>query len=366
MAKTYGTLQSIDELQTIDAGNVFDYGEDRLYAHLSDLLNAHNDMTQDVFGLLVGQTKDNIRRFGADTITGEMVEVDEFGAADVQKTRVAGYDIGFPLRDYQYAVGWTRKYFETHAPADLAKEFVAAKTADIRNLKRRALQALFRATNYNFIDRLTNSQTLPVKALQNADSTAIPVDPFGTAFNSATHTHLVGYASAAVTAADITALIRNITEHGVNGGIVRIFINRAQEATVRGFTSNFDPLQAPRLDPGGGSTADVVIGPRETPYLIDDRLVGIWDGFVEIWVKPWVPANYWVAMLIGGTNDDVLQMRTRSIAGYGSYRMVSEHDHFPLRAQHFEREFGVGVWNRLGAAIMYGGGTTFVQPVINY
>jgi hypothetical protein len=366
MAKTYGTLQLLDELATIDKDNVFTYGEDRLYSHINDLLAAHNDMTQDVFGLLVGQTKDNIRRFGADVISGEMVEVDEFGAADVQKTRVTGYDIGFPLRDYQYAIGWTKKYFETHTPSDIAKEFVASKTADIRNLKRRALQAFFRATNYSFIDRLTNSQTLPIKALQNADSTAIPVDPFGTAFNSATHTHLVGYASASVVAADITALIRNITEHGVQGGVVRIFINRAQEATVRGFTSNFDGLQPPRLDPGPGSTADVVLGPRDTPYLIDDRLVGIWDGFVEIWVKPWMPPNYYAAVLMGGTNEDVLQMRTRNIAGYGTFRMVAEHDHFPLRAQHFEREFGVGIWNRLGAAIMYGGATTYTQPTISY
>jgi hypothetical protein len=366
VAKTYGTLQLLDELATIDAGNVFDYGEDRLYEHLADLLTVHNSMTQDIFGLLVDQSKDNIRRFGAGTVSGEMVEVDEFGAADVQKTAVTGYDIGFPLRDYQYATGWTRKYFETHTPADIAKEFVAAKTADVRNLKRRALQALFRATNYNFIDRLYNSQTLPIKALQNADGTAIPIDPFGATFNSATHTHLVGYASAAVVAADIVALIRNIIEHGVNGGVVRLYINRAQEATIRGFTSNFDPLQPPRLDPGGGSTADVVIGPRDTPYLIDDRLVGIWDGFVEIWVKPWVPANYYLACLVGGSNPSVLIMRTRNITGYGSYRMVAEHEHFPLRAQHFEREFGVGIWNRLGAAIMYGGGTSYVQPTITY
>src|SRR5262245_25623871 len=358
MAKNYGTLQILDELATADAGNVFDYGEDRLYAHINDLLNVHNAMTQDIFGLLVGQTKDNIRRVGVGSVQGEMVEVDEFGAADVQKSVVTGYDNEFPLLDYQYAVDCTRKYFETHAPADLAKEFVAAKTADITNLKKRALQALFRATNYNFIDRLTNSQTLPVKALQNADGTAIPMDPFGNTFNGATHTHLVGYASASVTAADIVALIRNIVEHGVNGGVVRLFINRAQEATIRGFTSNFDPLQAPLLNPGGGSTADVVLAPRETPYVIDDRLVGIWDGYVEVWVKPWVPANYYVAILVGGRNEDLLLMRTPNIAGYGSYRMVSAHEHFPLRAQHFEREFGVGVWNRLGASILYGGGTS--------
>lgn len=365
MAKSYGTLQLLDTLQTIDRDNVFTYGEDRLYEHIRDLLVAHNNLTQDILGYLVDYTQDNIRRYGNQAVQGEMIEVDEYGAADVQKTAVTGYDVGFPLRDYQYALGWTKKYFEVKTVADIAKEYVAAQTADIKNLKRRALQGFFRATNYTFIDRLTNSQSLPVKALQNADGSAIPIDEFGTSFDGSTHTHLVGRAGGSLAAADITALISNVKEHGINGGQVVVFINTAQEAAVRGFTSNFDPLQAPLINPGPGSTADVVIAARDNPYQVDDRLIGVWDGYVMVWTKPWIPASYVVAMLVGGTNEKVLAYRTRPIAGYANFRIVGDHDHFPLRANWFEREFGVSVWNRLGAAILYTGGTSYVQPTIS-
>lgn len=365
MAKSYGTLQLLDTLYSIDRDNVFTYGEDRLYEHIRDLLAAHNALTQDIFGMLVDQTTDNIRRYGNQAVSGEMVEVDEYGAADVQKTAVTGYDVGFPLRDYQYALGWTKKYFEVKTVSDIAKEYVAAQDADVKNLRRRALQGMFRATNYTFVDRLTNSQSLPVKALQNADGTAIPIDEFGNVFDGTTHTHLVGYASGSAQAADITALINNVKEHGVKGGQVVVFLNTAQEALVRGFTSLFDPLQAPLLDPGGGSTADVVLAGRTNPYQVDDRPIGVWDGYVMVWTKPWIPAGYILAMVIGGTNEQTLAFRTRPVAGYNRFRLVGDHDHFPLRANWFEREFGVGVWNRLSAAILYTGGTTYVQPVFS-
>jgi hypothetical protein len=362
MAKQYGTLQLLDTLKTIDKDNVFTYGEDRLYRHIRDLLAAHNRMTQDIFGLLVDPTVDNIRRAGNQPVSGEMIEVDEYGVPDVQKVSVVGYDVGFPLRNYAYALGWTKRYFDTKTVADIAKEYVAAQDADVKNLKRRVLQAFFRATNYTFIDRLTNSQSLPVKALMNADGTAVPYDEFANSFDGSTHTHLVGYASGAVAAADITALINNVKEHGVNGGQIVLMTNTAQEATVRGFTSNFDPLQAPLLDPGGGSTTDVVLAARENPYRIDDRPIGVWDGFVMVWTKPWIPANYYAAVLVGGTNDPIIEFRTRPNLNYGDYRLVAQFDNYPLRAQAFEREFGAGVWNRFAAAILYGGGTSYVQP----
>lgn len=361
----YGTLQLLDQLATIDKDNVFTYGEDLLYNHIRDLLVAHNTMTQDIFGLLVSPTTEKVARYGADAVGGSMVEVDEWGSADVQKTSVTGYDIGWPLKDYQYAIGWTRKYFETKMVSDIAKEYINAQTADIKNLKLQALTALMRATNYTFVDRLTNSQSLPVKALMNADSSAIPIDQFGNTFNGATHTHLVGRIGGSMAAADITALIDNIVEHGVNGGRVIVYINQAQEAAIRTFTSNFDPYQAPMLNAGPGSTADQIVGnPREDMYAIDDKPIGIWNGFVVIHVKPWVPANYVLALLVGGSGGAILRLRTRDIAGYGSFRMVAEHEHFPLRAQTFEREFGVGVWNRLGAAILYIGDTTYAAPTL--
>lgn len=363
---SYGTLQILDELLTADNDNVFTYGEDLLYQHISDILTAHNAMTQDIVSNFVEYTTSQVSRYGTDGTEMEMIDIDEWGTPDVQKVDVAGYEIGWPLRKAGVSIGWTRDYFETHTVADMAKQLVGAQAGDVKKIKKATLDGLFRATNYTSIDRLVDNKSIPVKALQNADGAGIPTDPFGTAFDASTHTHLVGRAGGSLAASDISALVENVTEHGVDGGTVVLYLNQAQLAAVQAFTSNFKELQAPMLDPGPGSTDDVVLGGRkDTPYVIDDRLVGVWDGFVLVYVKPWIPANYIVALLVNGNRlGKVLRYRRRPNSDRANLRLVYDQEQYPLRARGFEREFGVGVWNRLAAAILYTGGTSYVQPVL--
>lgn len=364
MAAKYGSLGLLDTLATIDNATVLDYGEDRLYEHIRDYVEVHNRLVADMGADFVEPTTQRVNRLGADAVTMEMIEVDEYGTADTQKVAVTGYDIGWPLRAYQVAVGWTRRYFETKTPADIAKDMVGVVDADINNYRRQILRALYRATNYNFIDRLTDSVTLPVKALINADGSPIPMDSFGNTFDGSTHTHLVGRAGGSVAASDITALVDNLVEHEL-GGVVRLYINRAQEATVRGFTANFDTFQAPMITPGPGSTADVVQGGRvEDLYAIDDRPIGIWDGFVEVWTKPWIPASYITAAVVGGRGGNVIRRRQRGMQNFGNLQLLFQDENHPMRGQWWEREFGMGVWNRFAAAHLYIGGTSYVQPTI--
>lgn len=80
--------------------------------------------------------------------------------------------------------------------------------------------------------------------------------------------------------------------------------------------------------------------------------------------KNWVPANYIIVVVNNSPVGKVLTFRRRNVNGYGNFRMVAEHEHYPLRAQHFEREFGLGVWNRFGAAVLYTGGTSYTNPTI--
>lgn len=368
MAFNYGTHQLLDELKALDADNVFvsEYGEDDLFRHLQDYLDVHNTMVDEITGDFVEPTQRRIDRFGAGATSLQMVEVDEYGRADVQKAAVTGYDIGYPLRPYQIAVGWTKKYMDTHSPMDLAQTMIGALDADAKNIKYQILTALFRATNVTFIDRYVDMQDIPVKALINADSSAIPMDKYGNTFNGATHTHLTARVST-LAASDIVALINNVVEHDVNGGEVRLYINKAQLSSLQGFTTNFKEFQAPMLAPGGGSTADIVAnGQKSSPYTIDDKEVGIWDGYVRVFIKPWVPASYMIALVVGDqSRGPVIRLRTRAgNSGYGNLRMVSQFEIYPLRAEHMEREFGVGVWNRLGAAVLYTGATTYAVPTL--
>jgi hypothetical protein len=356
----YGTLSLADTLATVDAENIYEYGEDRLFAYVDSILTAHNAIVADMMGTFVEFTNDRIRRWGNDNQL-EMVDADEFGSADAQKMGVTGQDIGFPLRAYQAAVQWTRLYFEERTIREFAAVFDGILTGDILGLERSVKNALFKPTNQlTYVDRRTDSITLPLRALANADGAYIPRDKFGNAFDASTHTHYMGRAGGSFVAGDVSALVENVIEHNLGGNLL-IYINR-NDADLYAAFANFTEFQRPLLIPAPGGTSDLARGVAD-PYEVDNRPIGIWDGFATVWTKPWVPANYSVAFLTGGA-EDVLAFRTRSGAGRGDLRMVARDEHYPLRAELLQREFGISVFNRIGAAILYHGGTSYVMPTI--
>lgn len=358
----WGTNGVLDALLTFDAQSVLDYGEDRLLDDFNRSLAAHNALVEDMLSPLVEFTTDRVRRYGV-SATMEMVEADEYTRADAQKVPPAGTDIGFPLRPYQVTLQWTRKHLEIRTPADLAKDMAAAQRADIANVRRAIQRAIFTSTNtLTYSDRFIDGVTVPLRALLNADGEAIPNDDYGNAFDGATHTHYLGTAS--FVAADVESAVNTVVEHGVSGQVA-IYINKAQEATISAF-ANFDALLQVNLQRGGGSTADEVVGLGTlSPFDVNNRLIGVWNGAIEVWVKSWVPASY-VLVVEADPGYRALAFRTRpGSAGRGALRIVADDENFPLRAETMEREFGVSVWGRDQAAVLYTASATYAIPTIS-
>jgi len=353
MATSYGTLQVLDT----QAANqtIAQFGEDRAFAAIQANLDAHNMIVREMIGDLVDPTVDRQRRYGG-VAEGEMVEVDEYGTADAQKI-AAGVTVGFPMRLFQYSIQWTRLYMMNRTVAELDAQYVAARTADIRNIQRQIKRALFTPTNnLAYIDRLVDNVNVPLRALVNADGTAIPNDPYGQPFDSSTHTHYL--ATTTLTEAAALNVVETVVEHGFGVG-VRLYINRASEATFRAF-SNFTPYFDMRIQPGAnertapGRTLDM-----GTMY---NRAIGIF-GPAEVWVKPWVPSGY-LFCFDAASPLKPLVLRTRDGGLAGDLTIAADHEHYPLRAQTMDREFGIGVWNRTNGAVLYVGGATYTAPTI--
>jgi hypothetical protein len=197
--------------------------------------------------------------------------------------------------------------------------------------------------------------SLAVKAFLNADSAAIPNGPNGESFDGATHTHYVARVGA-LAASDVTAAIETVIEHH-NTGQAMLYINRAQEAAIRAMTANFSPYTDVRVIPA--STAQVANGSLIQTNLYN-RAIGIFDG-AEVWVKPWIPANYMFAFVMGAPKPLVLRERN---AGSSGLQIAAEDEAYPLRARTVEAEFGVGVWTRTNGVALYVGGTSYVTPTI--
>lgn len=337
--------------------SVAQYGVDKIQVVLAADIAAHNAIMLDMVGDLCEITTDRQRKYGT-SVTGEMVEVDEYGRAPTQVAK-PGATVGFPLRMFQFPIGWTEKWMQTHTPADLAIAVQNAQKAHMRAVQRDIKRALFLSANYTFNDFLVDKVDLAVKRLVNADSASIPDGPNGETFDGASHTHY--NTSAALDHGALKALIDDVIEHG-HGSNVKVAIARANETTLRALTgasgsfeAYTDPRMIYRASDTPGQTLDI--------SRLDNRAIGIYEG-AEVWVKPWAIANY-AACWDAGSVDKPLAFRQRDNEELQGLRVAATLNTFPLVAQYMEAEFGVGVWTRTNGAVLYFANTTWADPTIS-
>lgn len=349
---TTGT-HDISTLLATRFASAAEFGLDTIQRVLAADLAAHNAIMQEMVSDLCEVTTDRQRKYGT-SISGEMVEVDEYGRAQTQVAK-PGATVGFPLKLFQFNIGWTEKWAQTHTPADMATAMQNAQKAHARAITRDIKRAIFGATNYTFNDFLVDKIDLSVKRLVNADSANIPDGPNGETFDGSTHTHY--NANATLTAAALTANIEDVVEHG-HGSQVRLAISRTDEAAVRlltGFEAYTDPRMIWRATDTPGKTLDI--------SRLDNRAIGIFKS-AEVWVKPWGIANYSVAW-DAGSAEKPLAFRQRDNTALQGLRIAATLSTFPLVAQYMEAEFGVGVWTRTNGAILYFASGTWADPTIS-
>lgn len=245
---------------------------------------------------------------------------------------------------------------EERTPRDYAVSQLASQAADMRRTLYEIKKAIFTPTNYTFVDRLVDNASLAVKALINADSSAIINGPNGETFDGATHTHY--NANATLTAAAVTATVTDVVEHGY-GGQVRIYINVASETAFRalaGFTAYLDPRVSLNMNANQALQ-------RLDITRMDNRAIGIFES-AEVWTKPWVPANYLFVADVGSADKPLVQ-RIEEGEAQGLH-LEAEIETFPLRAQYQEHKYGFGVWSRLnGAALRFDNGT-YAAPTLTW
>jgi hypothetical protein len=349
----YGTYSTLDVLESSQQ-SVVEFGVNNAWNSIAVTLAAHNRMVQEMAGELWVPSTDTRRAYGGGDAQ-VMEESDQFGAPSAQKIS-AGITVDLPLRRYVIGAQWTRQSFEMMSTNQLAADFDSKLSADRLNLLNAAKRALFTATNYSFVDYLGRPAgvTLAVKALVNNDGTALPVGPNGETF-ATSHTHYL--ANATLTAAALTNLVTTVQEH-YNSGTPVIVISQTDEAAVRAL-AGFVALADVRIVQPGGSTTQFARGNLDVANLYD-RQIGLF-GAAEVWVKPWGIANYALAYMRGQVP---LVMRQPIYGPAGDLRLMADNDGYPMFGRMFERQFGMGVWNRTAAAVLQFNNGTYTSPTI--
>ena len=352
MTTVTGT-HDISSLKAARFQSAAEFGLDTIQAVLEADVAAHNVIVTEMISDMCEPTTDRQRLYGT-SADGEMIEVDEYGRGPTQKP-ATGATVGFPLKLFQFPIGWTEKWLQTHTPADMATAVEGAQQAHLRAIQRELKKAIYLSANYTHRDHLVDNVDLAIKRFVNADSASIPNGPNGESFDGATHTHYVGEAS--LTAAFLTAIINDVIEHG-HGGAVKVAINKTDETAVRalsGFVAYPDPRIIYRASDTPGQTLDI--------SRLDNRAIGIYGG-AEIWVKSWAIANYvyvWDAL----SPNKPLAFRQRNTESLQGLRLAATNSAYPLYAQFYEAEYGIGVWTRTNGAVLYFANATYADPTIS-
>lgn len=352
MAAPIGTLM-LSDLLVNQAGNqtVIEFGVDNMADLIRADLDAFNGIFREIVGEIAAPTVLRMENFGG-AGSKHMYRAGEIARTPTQKVG-AGYNVGYPLGKTQIAWGWDDEWFRRKRAVDAAKEVLANEAAHVRLAYAELQRSLFLSSNYSFVDEYEDPVlTLPVKRLANADGQQLPLGPSGQTFDGATHTHFL--ASATLDNAAATSLVNTVLEHRVTGD-VRVVIAQADRADWEGL-SNFKELADSRLVPTPGDV-------RQTADLTrsDDLQIGFY-GAASVWVKPYGLADYPFAYDRGA--DPPLRFRERTGVGLQGLRIAARNDLFPLHAEWMEAFYGFGVRNRVGAAVLYIGGGSYVEPVL--
>lgn len=321
-------------------------------------LAIHNQRVTEMVGQLADISTERSTAYGT-SAEAEAHKKDEFTRGPTQKITRGG-KVEFPLDAYQFAVGWTADFLRRATVQDMALRTIAARQAHLKRIQQDLKEALFGPTNYTYVDRRVDGNSLSVKRLLNADSSPIPTGPNGESFNPATHTHYQAVdftaANAAAKAAALAALVQDVIEHGHAAGLV-INISQSNESEVRQ-AEDFEPLIYPNIVPG--TNADRAVGVLDVTRL-DNRLIGYFRGF-PVWTKPWVPTDYAFASATGEAGAKPLRMRVSTLASEQGLFLAGQIATFPLQAEYMEFVHGFGALTRTNGAVLYMGGSDYVAP----
>ncbi len=356
----FGTLSVSDTLASASNTIVADFGEEKAFQELSRFLVAHNQIMSELLGSLCAFSADRQRRYG-EVIELEMQDAGEFHTPEAQKV-TPGATVGFPLKRYEMAIQWTRDWFLNHTVDEMVGQFDAALAADRRRVVRDIKRAIFNSSNFTHSDYLVDRVDLAVKRLLNGDGQPVPISAEGVTFDASTHTHYLARAGGALANSDVVSLIEHVVEHGF-GNNIKIYINRAQQSAIEGF-ADFAAYTEARIINAPGGTAELGAGTFDTSTLYN-KAIGIFKPGAEVWVKPWMPADYQFCFDAGSAAKPLVYRNRRATGGAAPLEFIADIELYPLRARAMLREFGIGVWNRANGAVMFSGDTTYADPTLN-
>jgi len=277
-------------------------------------------------------------------VSNGFAEATEYSQPDAKRASTTGHML--PLIPYDRKFEWTFLSMKNARRVQLDAD-ISSGMADVRSLyAQKILNRLFKST----YDSVASGRSMPVADGGTADSGYVPINApdRATAF-AYTHTHLGCLAG--ITQANLETQVAHLWEHGYDAPY-DLVIAQADVSSWTDVTSvtGFVPMRNAGIDYGASETlaqaAPGIIGVIETSAY----------GPVRVRANARIPTAYWAVYKSYGPMDqrNPLVIRYNPDFGIGAVLLAGDHIRkYPLESAIMWSELGVGVHDRVAAALCY-------------
>ena len=259
-----------------------------------------------------------------------------------------GWDVAFPLTDWQAGVAGDRVSYAYATTQDLAIEVEGVIARDINTVRFQILNALLGSTQTSFDDPLYGA--LSIEPLANGDSVVYPPILGATAEATENHYLSAGYAVSAISDTNdpYATIVVELEEHfgsPTGGSNIVTFIPSGVVAKTKAMT-DFVAVNDRRIEPG--VNAATVYG---LPAGLPGKILGTVSG---TWVVEWryLPATYVLALNLDAPKPLVMRVDPADTGLGGGLQLVATSDKFPFTQSDYSHRFGLGAGNRLNGVAM--------------
>lgn len=269
----------------------------------------------------------------------------EYSGPDAKRGATTGHMLE-PV-DKDRKLSWTFDFLRKARRSQIDAD-IASAMADLRNVwQQTLLQRLFKST-YTAVG--SSGKSMPLADGGTADSTYVPVNvPDRASAFASSHTHLLRLDG--ITQANLETAIAHLWEHGYDAPY-DLLVSQADMSSwsnttnVTGWIKRADGL--------------IRYGTQTDLATVDDQYLAVIEtstyGPVRVRASARIPTKYWTVYKSWGALDsrNVLRVKPSMTWGLGAALLAGDHiRQYPLENAILRLEFYQGIFDRVGAALVY-------------
>jgi len=327
-------------------------GQRVVYDAVNQILAEWNANLVAMMNLFIEGTTDLVEEKFKNLQGGRMQRQGTMGVAGAGRTQ-GSWTVAYPLYQFGDAIGYDEISSAYLTVAEVDRHLAALLGRSIHTMRWELLHRLLDNVNDSITDRYHDDKSLTIRALANTDGTIYP--PLAAQEDGAEDNHYLaaGYLTGAISNTNnpVKTLVAEVSEHFGEPEDLQLmtFIHSDERDSVEALT-NFTEV-SDRYIKEGDDTAQLIGAP--SGVKIPGTIIGRTN---DSWISKWdyLPTGYLMTIMLAGDRPLKMRVDPSDVGLPQGLQLVSASaENFPFYDAQYRHRFGLGTYNRLGAAIMH-------------